>query len=98
MHIQPVSNKFSLVNKDLQCLVLGSPIVVLTIMAQANINKAIPMGIIHLRISSLRPYLLDSERPIKFPTVFTDDRNIMLYNRSLLEFSAKPASFITEGP
>ena len=52
--------------------------VVFTTMAPARIIREIPMGIMDFMISSLRPYLLDRDSPMKLPTVFTLERNIML--------------------
>lgn len=58
--------------------VTGLLIVVFTTIAPARMIREIPMGIIDFMISSLRPYLLESDSPIKLPTVFTLERKIML--------------------
>ena len=68
------------------------------IIIAVNMNSAIPIGIVLLSISSLRPYLLESDIPIKFPTVFTIESNIMQYRRSLGESAGNPASLIMDGP
>ncbi len=52
--------------------------VVFTTMAPARMIKEIPIGIIDFMISSLRPYLLERDSPMKLPTVFTLERNIIL--------------------
>ena len=72
--------------------------VVFTTIAPARMIKVTPIGTIDFMISSLRPYLLERDSPIKLPTVFMLERKIMLYRRSLLESPAKPASFKTAGP
>lgn len=85
-------------NYPLHYLVVGLLIVAFTAIAKVNIIKAIPIGTIDFIMSSLLPYLLESERPIKLPTVLTLDKNIMLYKRSVCESPANPASFMTAGP
>jgi hypothetical protein len=52
--------------------------VVFTTIAPARTIRQIPIGIIDFMMSSLRPYLLERDSPMKFPTVFTLERNIML--------------------
>jgi len=47
-------------------------------MAPARIIREMPIGIMDFMISSLRPYLLERDSPMKLPTVFTLERNIML--------------------
>lgn len=83
---------------SLHYLVVGLLIVAFTNIAIANIINAMPIGTIDFIMSSLRPYLLERERPIKLPTVLTLERNIMLYKRSECDSPAKPASFMTAGP
>jgi hypothetical protein len=77
MQIHPVSI-IKMITRLLHWRVKGLLMVVFTTMAPARIIRDIPMGIMDFMISSLRPYLLDRDRPMKLPTVFTLERNIML--------------------
>ena len=68
------------------------------IIAAVRMSKAIPIGIVTFSISSLLPYLLERDIPMKLPKALVDPKNIILPRRLEGESPPKPASFIIEGP